>query len=419
MGVPSQSLLHSITDAVAARMNKDLTGFESEYLNKTVASLPYLVDAAGDPQLEAALMPGAILVEAQSLPENHAANLATLCGRSAFRTFASELIQLVSDNGFSSFQTYVEGISAAIHPLFAEVMRTSYGEGVFGSSPTTVFAPTYSTVAPDRVWVGADGALSEETTDAGSASTADVTLFASNNHYVYLGCKRKFDHIIFGLSTLASASITPQWQYWNGSAWATLTVTDNSTGLTLNDTISFTAPSDWGRTYLDGSSAVFSASAYEPLYYVRIKRTNATAITAPTGTCIRLAPALALDGTKHLPIQQPPLALIRITATNTMTMEVLNAPAITRWAPPAIRARALTPFSASPTLTIAYTDQSGNADSKAQSAWTTPAALDTVAITLNTGDTGVQAISASGNSVTSTGLGVIELYVAETRTPAI
>lgn len=430
MGVPTKTQVEAWSDHAAAVIQKDLTGFGTETAGKSSASLWDQVDLSGDASVENALLASALAVDAMSLPENYPTALQAILARSPLGDWVRALAgQVTSTAGgsYASFRAYLADKTATVHPLFGELVRYVLGESALTDSDgdiTTVFAPAYSSRSPLRVWVGADGSLSEETTDADDVGTADVTLFGSDDHTLYVGSPYKFSRVIVGLSTLANASVVPTFQYWNGSAWATLTVTDNTTGFTKNDVITFTAPADWGRCYKDGGGTAFSASAQERLYYVRIARTENTVGTPPVGTCIRIVPAavpVTTGGTTHYGVDQPALALVRITGANTCSVESLNSVDWTRFKEPSIRLRALTPFANDLTFTVAYTDQAGNTgNTQAQSAWTAPAALATVAVTLAGVDTGVRTIATTGWAVTTNATeGIVEVYVAESRTPAI
>ena len=428
MAAPSATIFQNITDRIAALMNLELAGYNSQLSAATVNSMGVLLDASGDVSLEAALMSYCNAVDNQSLPENYYAALPTIRGRTAYKAFASALRSYVlsTDGGaYSSFDAYLTAVSATVHPLYAELHRGDGLESDFttASDVANVFAPNYAVRAADRVYTGADGALVDDTTDASDVGTADVPLFAANNDYLYVGSRYKFSQLIAGLSTKASATITPTFAYWNGSSWATLTVTDNSTGFTKNDNLKWTIPSDWTRSYKD--TAGNSLADLTPLYYLRIKRTNATGITAPTATGLRIVPKAvftASGGSLHLGVDQPPLAILRVTAANTISVESIVNVDYTRFKEPGIRARALTPFSNNVTLTIAYTNQAGTAArSQAQSAFTAPAAYDTQTQTLQSPDTGVRSIDTTGWAIATNGdtEGVFSVEVVESRVPAL
>lgn len=425
MGAPSKTQIEAWSDRIAAILKADLAGFDAELSGATLTSLGTQVDASGDLALEAALLGAANAVDAQSLPENRAATVAALLGRAPIRNFLSALnTHLVSANGGSqaSFRAYLTTLTAKVHPLFAEAWRAVHGAAAFnnGSAIEGVFPPSYQSRAADRVYAGADGALAEETTDAGSAGTADVTLFGTLDHALYIGSRHKFSQVVIALSTLANVTTQPAFQYWNGNAWVALTTTDNSAGLTKNDTIKFTPPADWVRHYKDAGGTAFGEKT--PLYYLRIARSAVTVGTPPVGTAIRIVPlTVYAAGVIHLGVDQPPLAIVRVTGVNTLVVEPIAGVDTSRFLPAAgFGLRALTPIAGTIDLTLSYTDQGGADSTQAQTQWTSIDALDTLAGVLAGGDTGLRAVKSTGNvSVNTATQGVFEVYAAELRTPAL
>lgn len=427
MGVPTQAEYHSLTDNLAARLNADLAGLIA--LRATAASNPIWaqVQASLDPEVVTGLLSAALAVDAAPLPESYDGLLNVLFNQPAYRSFMSALeTQAASGGDYATLRAALTARSAVLNPLVAELWRTMNGTLLADpetSDVATVFAPDYSTRAPTRVYVGADGSLSEETIDSEDAGTADITLFGSDDHCCYLGSDYQFTHAVFGLSTLASVTISPTFQYWNGSAWTTLTVTDNSVGLTKQDTISWAIPSDWERHYKDAGDTVFADRT--PRYWIRISRTANTVVTPPVGTSIRIVPAAVTSGSNHLGVAQPPLALCRITAANTIVVEPIADVDFTKFIEPGLYLRALTPFGATITPVASYTNEDGDDVTQAQSGWSSPAALATVAVTLNGSDTGARAVLSTGWTVTASGsgLGVFEVYssaqTALSRVPAL
>lgn len=426
MGSPTQTQIQNQTDRIAALLALNLAGHDTELSGATVASLGTLVDGVGDLDYEAAMLTYALAVDRHSLPENYATALQGLCNRPAHKAFVQQLAAYVTGapgGSYASFRAYLTDKSAVVHPLFAELFRQHNREDAFtlSSDVTTVFAPNYAVRAADRVYVGADGSLAEDTTDALDVGTADVDLFTSDDHCLYIGSRYKFTQAILGLSTLANTSITPTFQYWNGTAWVTLTVTDNSTGLTKNDTITWTAPSDWQRCAAGADSTAFADLT--PLYYVRISRTENTVATPPVATCLRIVPAAVMNGTgsgaQHLGVDQPPLGIIRITGAATIVPASIVDLAYSRFKEPALRFRALTPGLGTPTITASYVNQDGTNQTQAQSALTSPAALDAISIALNGADTGGRSVRTSGWVVSGGAQGVLAVESVLARTPAL
>jgi len=124
----------------------------------------------------------------------------------------------------------------------------------------------------------------DEITDTAAAFNTATEVFTNDNDYLYVGSLYKFSGILVDISSAASATIDPTWEYYNGSAWGTLTVTDNTSGFTKDGMITFTAPGDWAvynKTGNAGAGNDIGGNLHdESLYYVRIMR-QANTITAP------------------------------------------------------------------------------------------------------------------------------------------
>jgi hypothetical protein len=106
------------------------------------------------------------------------------------------------------------------------------------------------------------GTWIDETTDINNALTDDVLLPPQQSiiagDAIYIGSDYKFSKVRLNVSTAGVYSdVTITWEYWNGSAWATLTVIDGTNGFRnsgVND-VSFTPPLDWAKTNVQGKTA--------------------------------------------------------------------------------------------------------------------------------------------------------------------
>jgi hypothetical protein len=102
-------------------------------------------------------------------------------------------------------------------------------------------------------------AYTDETTDINNATANDVALppiqTTTTGDAIYFGDSDTFDHLRLNVGTAGVYSdITISWEYWNGSAWTSLTVTDGTNGFQnsyMHD-ITFSPPSDWATTAVDG-----------------------------------------------------------------------------------------------------------------------------------------------------------------------
>lgn len=425
MGLTSTEI-HNLTDKVAAMLALEMAGLDTLVTGSTVNSVRKLLEDVVDATAEDALGSYATTVDRFALggvSGNRYSALLPILNRSPYQEFISALdgyVRSANGGANTSLDSALTAASATLHPLFAEACRQGRLQTSFTAA--NIFAPNYLMRAAQRVYQGADGSLSEETTDAGSATSADVTLFASDDDCLYIGDRNKFTHISVALSTVASADITATVKYWNGAAWVAVSgLSDQTVGFTKNGRITWTAPSDWAPGYLQGDGATAFADK-TPLYYLRISRTANTLVTPPTGTCIQIAPSpLYISGTTQLGVNQGPLAICRITGVNTISVESLLAVDYARWKAPAIRFKWLGQApGASLTPTISYTNQDGNNVTQAQGSWTPGAALATQAVTLNGADTGVRAILTSSWAVTTTLTeGCFAVEVTESRVPAL
>lgn len=127
-----------------------------------------------------------------------------------------------------------------------------------------------------------EGGININRTTEMRTNSSNVTIFGTNLDYLYLGhTEVPFDSVFVALSTLASASIAPVFEYWNGTAWTVLGVNDTTNGFSANGHILFQAPYKWATTSVEGVSA----------FWLRIQRTNAGLVTAPIESRIRICGA--------------------------------------------------------------------------------------------------------------------------------
>lgn len=428
MGLPSATELQSYTDLIAARMAAALAAVRGQPTAQTAPGLFDLVDASGDPGLQIALGDEALAVDQFARPEYLATALTHLCQRPDLRDFANALnthVRSADGGGYANLRAALAAQGAVAHPLYAELERAFRGEAIFtsGGDVTVVAPPAYAAVRPLRVYLGTDGAWTDKSSEAGSASTGDVAPFTSDNDKVLIGLDRPFTQYIPALSTVGSGDAGLEHRYWNGNAFVTLAVTDNSVGWTKNQNVKWAKPADWVPCYQDGAGNALGDQ--QRLFWIEITRTANSLGTPPVLTCLSLIPEPILNASgAHLGVPaalcQPPVALVRITAASTVTVEVLCEVAFARFLEPTsqLLLRALTPIAQNLTVTLAYVNQAGGNSSAAQSSWTAPAALGTKTVVL-TGAEGLRtARSATSVSTTATD-GVFALEVQDLRTPVL
>jgi hypothetical protein len=124
----------------------------------------------------------------------------------------------------------------------------------------------------NKVYSYNGSAYTDNTTEARLNGGTAFTMFPDNdtNDVFYIGMQNTFTQATFDLATLGS-SATRAWEYWNGSAWTTLTVTDGTSGFTADGTVTWTAPGSWATTSVNSVT----------LYWVRITQSVAPS-TNPT-----------------------------------------------------------------------------------------------------------------------------------------
>lgn len=120
-----------------------------------------------------------------------------------------------------------------------------------------------------------DIAFTDNTTEARTniSGQTPFTLFPTpaTADRTYFGHSSKFTSLTFGLAVNGSAA-TYVWEYWNGTTWSTLTVTDGTTGFTTSGTVTWTSPIDWATTAVNAVTE----------YWVRVRFTGTAPTTNPT-----------------------------------------------------------------------------------------------------------------------------------------
>ena len=132
--------------------------------------------------------------------------------------------------------------------------------------------------AAEQAWTEISGPTYTDRTAAFNSSLTNAQIFTADNAYIYVGHSEKFSLIEVVLAIVPNNSIQGVYQYWNGSAWATLTITNGTNDFQQSGNIIFTPPTNWGTTSVNGVTK----------YYVRIQRTRNSLSTVPTESTIRV-----------------------------------------------------------------------------------------------------------------------------------
>lgn len=151
----------------------------------------------------------------------------------------------------------------------------------FNNAPTDGGAFTIPNDSLGQVWqvVAAGPTYVDETADANEATANDWTIFPAGAaaDYATIGYRQKFKKFVMNVGTAGTGTYTVSWQYWNG-AWTALTgVSDGTTSFKTSGTnnVTFTVPTDWVATSINGSAS---------LYYIRALKDTGTVTLAPLGT---------------------------------------------------------------------------------------------------------------------------------------
>lgn len=406
MGLLTKTQFESLTDLMYERIAAAVAGAPNMLLGNTAEGLAtYLDGATGDPDVQAALLSACAGVDRLALASNQAAFLSRIVAEPKWQALASAIRGYVTTDaggGYGSLAAYVDSLGALVHPLVAEVFRV-LGDDALGSG---VMHPQMDFASWDRVYTGVQGSLIDDTTDAADSGTADVALFAADNTVAVLGSRCRTSAILLDLSTLATVDVGLVAYYWNGSAWATLTLTDYTVGLSVNGgLISYTLPDDAvpHNRDMQGTPAYFDATQTGELYYIILQRTTGTVVTPPVATWIKTVPEAVPTtpgGTSLFGVDQPPIALIRITGTNAAVVTVIQQPDYARFAAPGVvnnqlKLVAVTAFADNVRMTLGYSNQAGAASTQQQSDWTAPiAAGDAQSVSLGS-DTALRSLTAA------------------------
>lgn len=135
----------------------------------------------------------------------------------------------------------------------------------------------------DKVWSFISSAYSDETTDAASIATGDISMPSTSGDIIYFGMSEKFRFVTLTTSTTGAGG-TLTYEYWNGSSWASLTLigslrssyTSSCTSIPCG--VWYTPPSDWVTTTVNGEGTSY--------YYVRARAT-VSYTTTPIGRIAR------------------------------------------------------------------------------------------------------------------------------------
>ena len=121
-----------------------------------------------------------------------------------------------------------------------------------------------------------------------STDKTSTPLGTGTTSAMYVSASTKFRAVYVNLKT-AGVGVNVISEYWNGSVWSGLTMTDGTTGFTQSGSISFTKPSNWIKNIPTGMDPTYN------YYWIRL-RSSTNITTAP------VVNSLARNGDKRLSV---------------------------------------------------------------------------------------------------------------------
>ena len=157
------------------------------------------------------------------------------------------------------------------------------------SSNTTVITDTAIT----KTFQYANSIYTDYTTECNDATPNNFPLLSATeaiDDAVYFGSLNKFNGLNLNIGT-AGVGGTIVWEYWNGSVWSSLSVTDLTVGYTIvgTNTVIFIPPDDWSKITINSSEQFWIRS--------RVTVTNFTTQPLLTQGWVRVPDALAYTDT--------------------------------------------------------------------------------------------------------------------------
>lgn len=188
-------------------------------------------------------------------------------------------------NIWVDFWTGVKYINTAYTPIFSARVLRKTGDLWEKSSVTGGATSVLKDIDTAANGIGGiylyDGSTETPAIQTG-ATLNMMNHVGANPDYILIGGEVPFKDIIFTFSQAGNYGAGAfTWQYWNGVAWATLSVTDGTSKFSSNGTVTLTTlPSDWARYQPSG------LGVSETYYWIRVYATNLT--TQAVASAIKL-----------------------------------------------------------------------------------------------------------------------------------
>jgi len=180
------------------------------------------------------------------------------------------LYNVTADSHFCVFKTLRARETDATYHFYAVSTR------ILRNYPSLYISECYGGLAVIYRYVGADGAFWDESRYLREPGGPARTLLADTTDVLYFGRGTTFSELYFDLKDLG-AGYTLVWEYWNGSSWATLAVTDGTSNFTADGWVYWDAPADWATTTIGPDTTA--------RYYVRVRTTTNPTTVATAYFC--------------------------------------------------------------------------------------------------------------------------------------
>ena len=234
-------------------------------------------DGAGKPALLAGTAEAADLSDKTVLPTGASAarTIADLLGLGALTAANVKLYGAKGDTAELADGTVTDG-SAVLSSGSVAFTEADVGKAVWVEAAATA-GKAISTIANgpiDAAWQydSVNDSFADFTAALNSDTAGDVEPFPAVEavgDVFYIGHAEPFTGVEIDIGT-AGVGGTVVWEYWDGSAWQALSVTDGTAGFTAapgNHDLTFTPPGDWAATQIN------AAVQGEKLYYIRARLT--------------------------------------------------------------------------------------------------------------------------------------------------
>ena len=88
--------------------------------------------------------------------------------------------------------------------------------------------------------------------------------YTAAEDYIYLGLYKPFNKIYIEFKAPAVGNVNLSAQYWNGTSFTSLEITDDSKGFTRSGFVSFEKPEDWASTAVNSDDKFYIRFSADP-----------------------------------------------------------------------------------------------------------------------------------------------------------